>query len=132
MQKIYGKITIATFMQPVQCVLRCSAAKDNSITHTAVAPRNLDAATTMRFADTALQNTIQSRTTAQEITAQKQNLDAQGQKKYDFAGFFIRLLKTFNGKIMSAKIQKNLRENHHRDFHAASPMRFTMFSCKRQ
>ena len=96
MQKIYGKITIATFMQPVQCVLRCSAAKDNSITHAAVAPRNLDAATTMRFADTALQNTIQSRTTAQEITAQKQNLDAQGQKKYDFAGFFIRLLKTFN------------------------------------
>ena len=28
----------------------------NSITHTAVAPRNLDAATTLRFADTALQN----------------------------------------------------------------------------
>ena len=93
MQKIYGKITIATFMQPVQCVLRCSAAKDNSITHTAVAPRNLDAATTMRFADTALENTIHLRTAAQEIAAQKQNLDDQGRKKDDFAGFFSRLLK---------------------------------------
>ena len=58
-------------MQPVQCVLRCSAAKHNSITHAAVAPRNLDAATTMRLADTALQNTIHLRTTAQEITAPK-------------------------------------------------------------
>ena len=55
-------------MQPFQWNL-LSAAKDNSITHAAVAPRNLDAATTMRYADTALQNTIQLRTAAQDITA---------------------------------------------------------------
>ena len=37
-------------MQPFQYDLRCSAAKDNSITHAAAASSNLDAATTMRFA----------------------------------------------------------------------------------
>ena len=38
-------------MQPFQYDLRCPAAKDNnSITHAAVAPRNLDAAITMRSA----------------------------------------------------------------------------------
>ena len=37
-------------MQPFQYELRSSAAKDNSITHAAAAPSNLDAATTMRFA----------------------------------------------------------------------------------
>ena len=42
-------------MQPLQYDLRCSAAKDNSITHAAAAPSNLDAATTMRSAETELQ-----------------------------------------------------------------------------
>ena len=37
-------------MQPLQYDLRSSAAKDNSITHAAAAPSNLDAAITMRFA----------------------------------------------------------------------------------
>ena len=37
-------------MQPFQWISRCSAAKGTSITHAAVAPRNLDAAITMRFA----------------------------------------------------------------------------------
>ena len=50
MQKIYSEITIATFMQPFQSDIRCSAAKDNSVTHAAVVPRNLDAAIAMRFA----------------------------------------------------------------------------------
>ena len=39
-------------MQPVQDDLRDPAAKDNSITHTAKAGSNLDAATTMRSAET--------------------------------------------------------------------------------
>ena len=43
-------------------------------------PRNLDAATTMRFADIALQNTIQLRTAAQDITAPKPDLDAKAEK----------------------------------------------------
>ena len=66
-------------MQPFQWNL-ISAAKDNSITHAAVAPRNLDAATTMRFADTPLQNTMQLRTAAQDITAPKPGLDAKADK----------------------------------------------------
>ena len=37
-------------MQPLQYYLRDPAAKDNSITHAAAAPSNLDAAITMRFA----------------------------------------------------------------------------------
>ena len=37
-------------MQPFQYNLRCPAAKDNSITHAAVAPCNIHAAITMRFA----------------------------------------------------------------------------------
>ena len=49
-EKICWQITIAAWMQPFQYDLRCSAAKDNSITHAAAAPSNLDAATTMRFA----------------------------------------------------------------------------------
>ena len=47
-------------MQPFQYDLRSSAAKDNSITHAAAAPSNLDAATPMRSAVTQLQNTIET------------------------------------------------------------------------
>ena len=36
-------------MQPLQYDLQSSAAKDDSITHAAAAPSNLDAAITMRF-----------------------------------------------------------------------------------
>ena len=79
--KIDYKITIATFMQPIQCDLRCSAAKDNSITHAAAAPRNLGAATTMRFADTALHNTMQLRTAAQDITPPKPDLDGKAENR---------------------------------------------------
>ena len=43
-------------MHPLQYDLRSPAAKDNSITHAAVARSNLDAANTMRSAETELQN----------------------------------------------------------------------------
>ena len=43
-------MTIAAWMQPPQYDLRSSTAKDNSITHAAAAPSNLDAATPMRSA----------------------------------------------------------------------------------
>ena len=58
-------------MQQFQSDLRCPAAKDNSITHAAAAPSNLDAAMTMRSAQTELQNTIELRATASEIAAPK-------------------------------------------------------------
>ena len=44
MEKICWQITVAAFMQPLQYDLRSPAAKDNSITHAAVARSNLDAA----------------------------------------------------------------------------------------
>ena len=46
-------------MQPLQYDLQSSAAKDNSITHAAAAPSNLDAAITMRSLETELQSTIE-------------------------------------------------------------------------
>ena len=56
-------------MQPLQYDLRSPAAKDNSITNAATARSNLDAAITMRSAETELQNTIELRATASEIVA---------------------------------------------------------------
>ena len=47
---IFWQITVAAWMQPLQYDLQSSAAKDDSITHAAAAPSNLDAAITMRFA----------------------------------------------------------------------------------
>ena len=58
-------------MQPLQYYLRDPAAKDNSIPHAAAAPSNLDAATTMRSAETELQNAIELRATASAIAAPK-------------------------------------------------------------
>ena len=68
-------------MQPLQYDLRSPAAKDNSITHAAVARSNLDAAITMRSAETELQNTIELRATASEIADPKPDLDARGKKR---------------------------------------------------
>ena len=56
-------------MQPLQDDFRDPAAKDNSMTNAATVLRNLDAAITMRFAETELQNTIELRATASEIVA---------------------------------------------------------------
>ena len=98
MEEICWQITVAAFMQPLQYDLRSPAAKDNSITHAAVARSNLDAAITMRSAktelqntldaaitmrsaETELQNTIELRTTASEIVAPKPDLDARAKKR---------------------------------------------------
>jgi len=50
--KICWQITVAAFMQPIQYDLRSPAAKDNGITHAATARSNLDAAITVRSAET--------------------------------------------------------------------------------
>ena len=92
-------------MQPLQYDLQLSAAKDNSIASTAAAPSNLDAAITMRFADTELQNTKELRATASEIAAPKPDLDAQA-KKRQFCSTFEKDLKKINRKITSAKVEK--------------------------
>ena len=67
-------------MQPLQYDLRDPAAKDNSITNAATARSNLDAAITMRSAETELQSTIELRATASEIVAPKPDLDARAKK----------------------------------------------------
>ena len=81
MEKICWQITVAAFMQPLQYDLRSPAAKDNSIMNAATARRNLDAAITMRSAETELQNTIELRATASEIVAPKPDFDARAKKK---------------------------------------------------
>ena len=58
-------------MQPLQYDLRCPAAKDTSITRAAAAPSNLDAAFTVRSAETELQYTRDLRTMATEIGGPK-------------------------------------------------------------
>ena len=81
-------MTIAAWMQPLQYDLQSSAAKDNSITHAAAAPSNLDAATPMRSAETELQNTIiELRAMASEIAAPKPDLDAKAKKRRFWSTF---------------------------------------------
>ena len=91
-------------MQPFQDNLRCPAAKDNSITHAAIAPSNPDAAITMRSADTELQNTIELRATALEIAAPKPDLDAKGKKNTILKHFLKRVAK---GKSSAPKLEKS-------------------------
>ena len=87
MEKICWQITFAALLQPFQYDLRSSAAKDNSITHAAAAPSNLDAAIPMRSAVTELQNTIELRTTASETAAPKPDLDAKATKRRFWSTF---------------------------------------------
>ena len=74
-------------MQPLQDDLRDPAAKDNSIPNAATARSNLDAAITMRSAETELQNTIELRPTASEIVAPKPDLDARAKKRRVWSTF---------------------------------------------
>ena len=89
-------------MQPLQDDLWDPAAKENSITNAATARSNLDAAITMRSAETELQNTIELRTTASEILAPKPDLDARA-KKDDFEALFKKILE---GKLLAPKWSK--------------------------
>ena len=85
--KICWQITIAAWMLPLQYDLRSSAAKDNSIMHAAAARSNLDAAITLRSAETDLQNIIELRVTASEIAASKPDLDAKATKRRFWSTF---------------------------------------------
>ena len=107
--KIYSQITIAAWMQPLQYDLRCSAAKDNSITHAAAAPSNLDAATTMRSADTELQNTIELRATVSKIAAPKPDGSRRQSRKKTILKHFLKgFLK---GKLLPWKLRKSTRKS---------------------
>ena len=101
-ERICCQITIAAWVQPFQYDLRCSTAKDTSITHAAAEPSNLDAATTLRSAETELQNTIELRATESQIAAPKPDLDAKAEKRRCWRNFTMM----FKRKISSAKIEK--------------------------
>ena len=91
-------------MHPLQYDLRSSAAKDNSITHAAAAPSNLDAATTMRSAETELQNILKRRATVSEIAAPKPDLDAsQSRKKTTILKHFLKWF--LKGKLPAPKLR---------------------------
>ena len=89
---------------PLQDDWRDPAAKDNGITHAATARSNLDAAITMRSAETELQNTIELRTTASEIVAPKPDLDARAKKKTILKHFLKGFLE---GKSLAPKWRKS-------------------------
>ena len=103
MEEICWQITVAAFMQPLQYDLRSPAAKDNSITHAAVARSNLDAAITMRSAKAELRNTIELRATGSEIAGPKPDLDARA-KKRRFEALFIEGF--WEGKSLAPKWRK--------------------------
>ena len=92
-------------MQPLQYDLRSPAAKDNSITHAAVARSNLDAAITMRSAETELQSTIELCATASEIAAPKPDGSRRQSEKKTILKHF---LKGFlEGKSLAPKWRKS-------------------------
>ena len=103
MEKICWQITVAAFMQPLQYDLRSPAAKDNSITNAATARSNLDAAITMRPAETELQNAIELRATASGIVAPKPDLDARAKKRRFWSTFE---KKKIEGKSLAPKWKK--------------------------
>ena len=106
MEKICWQITVAAFMQPLQYDLRSPAAKDNSITHAAVARSNLDAAITMRSAETELQNTIELRATGSEIAAPKP--DGWSRRQSEKKTILKHFLKGFlEGKSLAPKWRKS-------------------------
>ena len=77
-------------MQPLQDDFRDPAAKDNSMTNAATVRRNLDAAITMRFAETELQNTIELRATASEIVAPKPDGSRRQSEKKTILKHFLK------------------------------------------
>ena len=84
----------------------------------------------MQFAETELQNTIELCATASETAAPKPDLDAKATKiKDDFEALFTRKKLQENYYRQNCD---NLLTNHYRNMDAATPIRFTIFSCKRQ
>ena len=90
MEKICWQITVAAFMQPLQYDFRDPAAKDNSITNAATARSNLDAAITMRSAETELQSTIELRASVRNCSSKTGSRRQSGKKtilKHFLKGF---------------------------------------------
>ena len=81
----------------------------------------------MRSAEAESQNTIELRPTAPENVAPNPDLGARAKKGGFEALFEMECSKTNH----PCENEKNLLANHHRNRDAATPIRFTMLSCKR-
>ena len=103
-EKICCQITIAAWIFPFQYDLRCSTAKNNSITHAAAAPSNLDAATTMRSAETELQNTIRTTRNGVANCSFKTGSRRQSRKNMILKHFLKGFLE---GKLLAPKLRKS-------------------------
>ena len=104
MEKICWQITVAAFMQPLQDDFRDPAAKDNSITNAATARSNLDAAITMRSAETELQSTIElTRNGVRNCSSKTGGSRRQSEKKTILKHFLKGFLE---GKSLAAKMEK--------------------------
>ena len=108
-EKICWQITIAAVMQPLHYDLRGPAAKDNSITHAAAVPSNLDAATTMR--STELQNTIELRATASEIAASKPDGSRRPSQKKTISKHFVKIILKGKSPVLPKLNWENLLTN---------------------
>ena len=84
-------------MQPLQYHLRDPAAKDNSMTHAGAVPSNLDAAITMRSAETELRNGFGN-------CSSKTGSRRQTEKKTILKHFSKGILK---GKLIAPKFRKS-------------------------
>ena len=98
-------ITVAAWMQPLQYDARSPAAKDNSITHAAAARSNLDAASTMRYAETELQSKIEIRATGSEIAAPKPDGSRRQSEKKTILKHCLK--GSLKGKSLAPKLRKS-------------------------
>ena len=73
--------------------------------HAAEAPSNLDAATTMRSAETELRNTIELRATASETAAPKPDGSRRQSEKNTILKHFLK--RFFKGKLLAPKLRKS-------------------------
>ena len=92
-------------MQWLQYDLQSSTAQDNSITHAAAAQSNLDAAITMRSAETELQNTIELRATGSAIAAPKPDGSRRQSRKKTILKHFLKW--ALKGKLLAPKLRKS-------------------------
>ena len=111
-KKFAAKAPLTPLTLPLQCDLRLSAARLNSITHAAAARSNLDAAIPLRSADTELQNTIELCTTAHKLLRFCSSKTGSRRQSRKTTIFEARFKRNFKRKIINAK-SKNLLPKHH-------------------
>ena len=114
-------------MQPLQYTISAVQLR-KTIYARSRGPSNLDAAITMRSAQTELRTTIELRAMVSEIAAPKYRVSTPKQKSKQFWNTFNRNFKQENHQRQN---WENLVTNHHRSLDSAIN-RSPMSSCERQ